>query len=86
MVNLIVHAFHYPSEPTPVEIDGKPISECIDNILEAFLKYGSRQLQVDLVRWSTEIRALPGLSYNEAMERGNPKARKLTVDEAVLQL
>jgi hypothetical protein len=52
----------------PEEIDGKPLSECLAGIQNAFKRYGSPQLAADLDKYAPHLARLAGLTYPQALD------------------
>jgi hypothetical protein len=62
-----LNAIFLPDQPLPHEIEGKPITECLQKIQQIFMRYASAAFAADLDRLGPRLIELCGLSYNETL-------------------
>jgi hypothetical protein len=62
-----LNAVFSPDQPLPHEIEGKPITECLQKIQQIFMRYASAAFAADLDRLGPCLIELCGLSYNQTL-------------------
>lgn len=68
IVRGILRAAQFQNEPLPAEVNGKPLSECLDGLQSAFIRYGSPQLAADIDEYGPPLARLAGLTYPQALD------------------
>jgi hypothetical protein len=64
----ILQAVQTHNHALPARIDGKPLSECLNGLQSAFIRYGSPQLAADLEQYAPPLTQLAGLTYLQALD------------------
>lgn len=60
----------------PSEIAGRPVDDCVDGLVEVFLRYGSDALRADLHAHRAAFPAIGGRSYDEILETLRQQERR----------
>lgn len=63
----LLRMIHVRNERPPTEIDGRPLTECLLRIQQAFERYGSPALRAALAQWAPRLKQFLGLSFNELL-------------------
>jgi hypothetical protein len=56
-----------PDVEIPAVIDGQPVDECVDKIIDTFAAYGSDALRADIAAHRAAVPPLAGRSYHEIL-------------------
>lgn len=67
LIQRLIQVFQRPDEALPIEIDGKPLTECLTRIQEILMRYGSPLLSADLRTYGPGLRRLVGLAYPQIL-------------------
>jgi hypothetical protein len=68
IVRSVVRMADAPEPGIPVEVNGKPLPECLAGIQAAFARYASPDLAVDLAQYGPNLSQLAGLNYTQALD------------------
>ncbi|HEU4414549.1 MAG TPA: hypothetical protein VFT65_07165 [Candidatus Angelobacter sp.] len=68
ILQTVFQAIQSPVHALPVDIDGKPLAQCLDGLQCAFERYGSPELAADIAVYGPPLRGLAGLTYPQSLE------------------
>ena len=67
LLQAIFRMIQRPDQRLPLQFDGKPLSECLSNMLGVMARYASPRLSADLRQHAPRLAGLGGLSYNDLL-------------------
>lgn len=67
LIQRLIQMFQRPDEALLVEIDGKPLTECLARIQEILMRYSSPSLSADLRTYAPGLGRLAGLTYSQIL-------------------
>ncbi len=56
-----------PDQRLPRELDGKPLTECLNRMLRVMARYASPRFSDDLRKHAPRLAGLGGLSFNDVL-------------------
>ncbi|CCQ90846.1 hypothetical protein NITGR_430013 [Nitrospina gracilis 3/211] len=68
ILQALVRVFYTPSARVPQQINGEPLSDCIDRSNSIFNKYGSESLRRDLTLLKQALPDIAGMTYREILK------------------
>jgi hypothetical protein len=67
LLNKALHVIKSPDEILPMEIEGRPLVECVSRLVRTFKKYGSAALARDIEEFGAALGRLGGRNYEQIL-------------------